>query len=285
MNLSQLYRAVRSRLTEAEVEAAVLDARLIMDAFAGAKPEDIVCRPLTQIAPDAVCAVEAAVARRLAGEPVHRIVGWREFFGLRLALSPETLEPRPDTEILVEAVLPFIRECVGRTGGCRILDLGTGTGAIALALLSQEPLAQAVVTDISAGALETASENALNSGLSERFAAVQSNWFDNISGLFDLIVSNPPYIASSLIPRLDANVRDFDPVAALDGGADGLDAYRTIASSAAGYLSDMGMISVEIGYDQADSVSEVFCSQGFDCLRLVKDLGGNDRVLLLELRQ
>lgn len=285
MNLSQLYRAVRTRLIEAEVEAAALDARLIIDQFAGAKPEDIICRPLLEIAPEAVALVENAVSRRLAGEPVHRIIGWREFFGLRLALSPGTLEPRSDTETLVDAVLPFVRQCVGRSGGCRILDLGTGTGAIALALLSQEPLAQAVVTDISAAALGTASQNALSLGLSGRFEAIQSNWFDKVSGLFDLVVSNPPYIASSMIAKLDANVRDFDPIAALDGGADGLDAYRKIASSAAGCLSEMGTVAVEIGYDQADSVSEVFCSESFDCVRLVKDLGGNDRVLLLELRQ
>ena len=134
------------------------------------------------IGPEAVAAIRQAIARRVAGEPVHRILGFRDFYGLRLFLSPETLEPRPDTETLVDAVLPFLRETAAREGVCRILDLGTGTGAIALALLAEVPQATAVGVDISADALATAGRNARENGLSGRFQAVQSDWFEKISG-------------------------------------------------------------------------------------------------------
>lgn len=285
MNLAQLYRVVRTRLTEAEVEAAAYDARLIIDRFAGAKPEDIVCKPLTEIAPQAVAEVDAAVVRRLAGEPVHRIVGWREFHGLKLAISRDTLEPRPDTETLVDAVLPFVRKRVEQTGRCRILDLGTGTGAISLALLNAEPKALAVATDISDGALETAQANAEALGLSERFEVVKSDWLNAVVGRFDLIVSNPPYIRSQVIQTLDANVRDYDPQAALDGGEDGLVAYRTIAGSSALHMAENGLLALEIGFDQTESVTALFAGAGFAVDPVRRDLGGNDRVLLVRMRQ
>ena len=138
--------------------------------------------------------IDDALARRLAGEPVHRIFGYRDFYGLRLKLSPQTLEPRPDTETLVDAILPFLREIGKREGHCRILDLGTGTGAIALALASQIPEAMVTATDISQEALATAAANAADAGLADRFIPVLSDWFSAIDGKFHAIVSNPPYI-------------------------------------------------------------------------------------------
>lgn len=284
-SLSSLYRSVRARLAEAEVEAAALDARLFMDQFAGAKPEDIVCRPLTEIAPAAVAMVERAVARRIAGEPVHRILGWREFHGLKLALSPETLEPRPDTETLVDVVLPFVHVRAAATGTCRILDLGAGTGAVALALLNAEPKATALATDIAPGALATALSNAQSLGLARRYSVLHSNWFDLVAGEFDLIASNPPYIPSRVVATLDVNVRDFDPAAALDGGDDGLDAYRALASGAARHLVSDGLIAVEIGYNQAESATAIFEGSGFVVDPAIRDLGGNHRVLLARMRQ
>src|SRR5690606_13622064 len=144
----------------------------------------------------AVAAVEAALERRSAGEPVHRILGFREFYGLELSLSAQTLEPRPDTEILIDAILPFMRDVTARDGACRVLDLGTGTGAIALALLANVPDATAIGVDVSPDALATAARNAAGLGLADRFTALRSDWFSQINGRFHVIASNPPYIRS-----------------------------------------------------------------------------------------
>jgi release factor glutamine methyltransferase len=223
--------------------------------------------------------VIAAFERRAAGEPVHRIIGFRAFDGLDLLLSPATLEPRPDTETLVDAMLPAVRDIVRRRGSCRILDLGTGTGAIALAILSQVREATATGSDISREALAAAVRNAERSGVADRFAAIRSNWFENLSGKWDVIVSNPPYIPTASITGLAREVRDHEPIAALDGGIDGLDAYRIIAKEVHGFLEEGGCVGMEIGFDQRKKVSAIFACNGFDLAGSARDLGGNDRVL------
>ena len=180
--LASLLQLARKQLDDAGMDSAALDARLIVEHFSRTSRTDAIVRPDLPITRDISAAVEAALDRRLAGEPVHRILGCREFYGLKLALSPDTLEPRPDTETLVDAVLPFARAVVSRQGSCRILDLGTGTGAIALALLAEVPEATANGTDISAAALATAKKNAVSLGLESRFSASESSWFAEISG-------------------------------------------------------------------------------------------------------
>ena len=234
------------------------------------------------VSSDEVVAIRRAIARRIAGEPVHRILGFRDFYGLRLFLSPETLEPRPDTETLVDAILPFLRQLAAREGNCRILDLGTGTGAIAVALLAEVPQATAVGVDISAEALATAARNAKENGLSERFETVRSDWFEKISGSFHVIVANPPYIPTEELETLQGEVRKFDPARALDGGADGLDAYRKIAGQAEAYLETPGRVAVEIGHTQKEEVTRLFEAAGFSVVEARKDLGGRDRVLVFE---
>jgi len=278
--LAALHRHARARLQDAGIENAALDARLLVEHFTGTERIDAIRAPETPVAADAEDEISDAVARRLAGEPVHRIVGWREFFGLRLKLSPETLEPRPDTETLVELVLPYLREKVGRSGRARILDLGTGTGAVALALLSQIPEITAVGTDISADALATAVGNANLNGVGERFEGRLSNWLGNVEGRYDVILSNPPYIASPMIKTLSPEVRLFDPQRALDGGADGLDAYRAIAACSGAHLGQNGYVAVEIGHDQKDEVSVIFTREGFRLERVARDLGGHHRALI-----
>ena len=278
--LAVLHRQARRRLTEAGVETPALDARLLVEHFSRTSRTQAVTEPGRMIDSDAVAAVIVALARRASGEPVHRILGFREFYGLQLAMSAETLEPRPDTETLVEAALPHVQAAVARDGHCRILDLGTGTGAIALALLSAAPLATAVGVDISADALATASNNAGQLGLSARFTACQSDWFSEISGRYAVIVSNPPYIKSSDIETLQAEVRDFDPLRALDGGENGLDAYRIIATGAKAHLEEGGILAVEIGSTQRQDVTMIFESAGFVSLEAMPDLSGNDRVLV-----
>src|SRR5690606_26602351 len=180
-----------------------------------------------------VAGLRSAVARRAAGEPVHRIIGRREFYGLELELSQATLEPRPDTEILVDRLIPHLRQIVGSSGTCRVLDLGTGTGAIALALLREVEGTTAVGADISREAVETAMTNAVRNGVAGRFTVIVSNWYSDGNEKFHAIVSIPPYISTQGMSELPREVRDFDPERALHGGADGLEAYRAIAVGAA----------------------------------------------------
>lgn len=281
--LGSLTRHLRSELEKAGKPDAALDARLIVEHVTGAAQTRMLLEPNLPVSPGEIEAALALLVRRLAGEPVHRILGHREFYGLRLALSPGTLEPRPDTEALVELALPLVRAAADRHGRCRILDLGTGTGAIALALLKEEPRATATGTDISADALATAAANADLCGEADRFATLKSHWFADVEGRFHIIVSNPPYIASDTVPSLEREVRDFDPLAALDGGKDGLDAYRAIANGAMRHLEDCGAVAVEIGYDQDETVPAIFAGRGFVLAQGARDLSGTLRAFAFML--
>jgi release factor glutamine methyltransferase len=278
--LGALHREGKDRLLAAGVENAALDARMIVEHFSGTTRADAIADPEREVGAEAVAIIEDAIRRRIAYEPVHRILGRREFYGLDLKLSPATLEPRPDTETLVDLCLPFLRERAGGQKNCRILDLGTGTGAIALALLSQIPETTALGTDISAEALETARSNADINGLKDRFDGVVSNWFEAVNGHFALIVSNPPYIRTKDIEALALEVRDHDPVKALDGGSDGLDAYRRISAGADKHLDEDGGVAVEIGFDQRQDVTRIFEAEGFILHEGARDLGGNERALM-----
>jgi len=280
VTLAALLRNARQRLAEAGVDDPALEARLIVEHFSDTTQTQAITHPKCEVEADMADEVARAVERRAAGEPVHRILGYREFYGLKLMLSPETLEPRPDTETLVDLVLPVVRRIAAANGKCRILDLGTGTGAIALALLSVVPKAQAVATDISEDALETARLNADINFVAERFTALPSNWFQSVDGRFDMIVSNPPYIPTADLETLPREVREHDPRAALDGGRDGLSPYRLIAKEASGYLTREGLIAVETGYDQKAAVADIFATEGFEVLKAARDLGGRDRAML-----
>lgn len=280
LNLGSLLAESRASLAKAGILDATLDARLLVEHFSGTTRADAISRPDREVAPQAVAATRQAVARRAAGEPVHRILGFRHFYGLKLFLSPETLEPRPDTETLVDAVLPFLRQRAAAGAPCRILDLGTGTGAVALALLAELPGSTAVGVDISADALATAARNARENGVAARFEAIRSDWFEKISGRFDAIVANPPYIPSQELGTLQGEVRKFDPARALDGGPDGLDAYRTIVGQALEHLEAAGRVAVEIGHTQKDDVTRLFERAGYRLVEARTDLGGRDRVLV-----
>lgn len=280
--LGPLLKAAKQRLAAAGTGDPGLDSRLIVEHFSGTTRTQAISGPGQIVDSAALAAIDAALRRRVAGEPVHRILGYREFYGLRLSLSAETLEPRPDTETLVDAILPFARATAERLGECRILDLGTGTGAIALALLGAVPVATATGVDISLDALATATRNALDLGLGGRFKALQSNWFEKVSGRYHVIASNPPYIPSREIGNLQDEVRDFDPRKALDGGADGLDPYRVIAAEAASFLEAQGKVAVEIGHTQKIEVTGIFAAAGYTLAGAHRDLGGNDRVLVFE---
>lgn len=280
--LASLVAESRDRLQAGGIEHAALDVRHLISGLLDMSLSAVVSRGREPVSDEDAHRIRAAVARRLAREPVYRILGEREFFGLPLKLSKETLEPRPDTETLVDRMIPYLREAVGRKGTCELIDLGTGTGAICLALLSQVLDARGTATDISGDALATATANAAALGLADRFRPLLSNWYEKVDGRYDVIVSNPPYIRSSVVTELEPEVRLHDPAAALDGGEDGLDAYRAIVSQAGHHLEASGVIGLEIGFDQKEAVTALFYAENFRLREEAKDLGGNDRVLIFE---
>lgn len=282
--VSGLLQEVRARFAEADLDDPATEARILVGGLLRLPATGLVMRGSEAVSAEDAATVRNAIARRLNHEPVHRILGEREFYGLSLRLSAATLEPRPDTEILVDTMLPHMRRLESGLGNLHILDLGTGTGAICLALLHESPKATGVGSDVSSEALETARGNAERNGLAARFRTAHGSWFDAIHERFHVIVSNPPYIASSVISTLAPEVKDFDPPAALDGGLDGLDAYRAIAKDAARFLHPDGMIGVEIGYDQRETVTSVFEGAGFSLVEAVRDYGQNDRVLVFEFQ-
>ena len=283
LTVSAILVEARRRFTEAGIADPATDARLLIAGLMRFSATEMLSRANEALPGQQERAIFEAIDRRLGHEPVHRILGEREFYGLPLSLSAETLEPRPDTEILVDTMLPYLRDLAKTEGHLHILDMGTGTGAICLALLSECPEASGVGSDISADALGTARSNAERNGLQARFEVIQSNWFEDIQGSFHAIVSNPPYIASSVIDNLAPEVTKFDPAIALDGGLDGLDAYKTIAKDAARFMKPNGVIGLEIGYDQRNDVEAIFGEWGFQLREAVKDYGHNDRVLVFVL--
>nr|WP_252193256.1 peptide chain release factor N(5)-glutamine methyltransferase [Rhizobium sp. CSW-27] len=278
--MSAVLALSRARLAEAGLADAATDARVLLAGLLDLSPTEILLQADRPVAADDRARIDAAVARRIKREPVHRILGMRDFHSVRLALSPDTLEPRPDTEILVEAMLEPARRIIARKGSARLLDLGTGTGAIALALLKEIPELQAVGADLAPGALETARRNADLNGVADRFSTVETCWFDCIEGRFDIIVSNPPYITRDVIAELEPDVRHYDPILALDGGPDGLDAYRAIASGIDNFLDEDGWIGLEIGFDQKQTVTALFSDAGYTLTDAFRDYGGQDRVLV-----
>jgi release factor glutamine methyltransferase len=255
-------RALTARFKTNDIDSAELDARIFAGSVLGLDLTGIVAASARILTEDEAARLEDFARRRIAREPVARIIGLKEFWGLPLQLSPATLVPRPDTETVVEAALEILRAESGRDAPLRIADLGTGSGAILLALLSELPDAFGVGTDISVPALRTARDNARQLGFVTRAAFVACDYAVALSGPFDLIVSNPPYIPSAQIASLDAEVRDHDPHRALDGGADGLDAYRLIAPEAARLLAPGGALVVEVGQDQSGDVQGLLTAAG-----------------------
>jgi release factor glutamine methyltransferase len=255
-------RALTARFKSSAIDSAELDARILVGAVTGLDLTGMITaasRPLTS---DESARLEDFTRRRLAGEPVARILGLREFWGLPLQLSAATLVPRPDTETVVELALELLRASAPARRPLRIADLGTGSGAILLALLSELPDAFGCGTDISVEALRTARGNAVDLGLASRAAFVACDYAAALSDTFNLIVSNPPYIRSLDIAGLATEVRDHDPLRALDGGADGLDAYRTLIPQAARLLAPAGILAVEVGEGQSADVEPLMTSAG-----------------------
>lgn len=255
-------RALAARFKSAGVESAELDARLLLGAALDLDLTGMITQAARGLTADEAARLEGFAQRRLAGEPVARMLGTKEFWGLSLKLSAATLVPRPDTETVVELALEMLRAAGAHDRPLRIADLGTGTGAILLALLSELPGASGIGTDISAKALQTAEDNAVRLGLSGRAVFIRCDYASALAGPFDLIVSNPPYIRSADIASLEPEVRNHDPHLALDGGADGYTAYRVLIAQAAPLLAPGAALVVEAGQGQASQIEALMTDVG-----------------------
>ena len=278
--LLETYQKTKKTFKECGIDTPDLDARILVLHATGLKREDLIMHGDFSVTDEQAQNIQEFETRRLAGEPVSRILGSREFFGMDFQLSEQTLDPRPDTEILVETVLNNIP---ARDKALRILDLGTGTGCIVLSLLASLPNAKAVAVDISEDAVATAQQNAKELGLSARCDIRVLDWKEQgvvkELGQFDILVSNPPYIRTLDIETLSLEVKEFDPYAALDGGTDGLDCYREIADILPDLLKEDGICAVEIGWDQAEDVKKILHDAGFTQQIVEKDLAGHDRCI------
>lgn len=261
--------------TSAGFESARLDARILVGHVLRLEPSLLFARGDTIVPPADVEKLRAFARRHLAHEPVSRIIGEREFYGLSFKITPDTLDPRPDTETVVDAVL----ELRGTIAAPRILDLGTGTGCIPLAILRHWPDATATGIDIAPGAVSVAMENARALGLEGRARFSVENWEAGLGGQFDVVVSNPPYVTDADYAALAPEVRLYDPRAALIAGGDGLAAYRALLAPVAKILAPKGQVFLEIGVGQGDAVTGLAAAAGLRLLARRRDLSGIERCL------
>jgi len=277
--VAQVRRILTERFRQAGMETPELDARILIGHALALDHAGLAAAENHELSAFASQRIEAFALRRLAHEPVARIIGEKEFWGLSFQVTPDVLVPRPETETVVELALSL----ADRAAPLRMIDLGTGSGAILLALLSELPQARGTGIDISIDALNVARANAQRLGLADR-ADFSLRDFAAAEGAFDLVVSNPPYIASDDIAHLARDVRDYEPRQALDGGPDGLAAYRTLAAIAPGLLRPAGHLVVELGVGQRDAVSELFAHGGLAIIKVRHDLSGIPRGLAATVR-
>lgn len=279
LSVAAKRHALTDTLRQAGIESPDTDARLLIGHALGLDRTALMTNGDRLLGADEIAAIDALTARRLKHEPVSRILGRKEFWSLPLDISDAVLVPRPDTETVVESALDFVERDKLRLSPLRILDIGTGSGALLLALLTELKNAEGFATDISPAVIDIARGNAERLGLAARCRFVVCDIASGVTGLFDLIVSNPPYIAHGDIAALETEVRDYDPALALDGGIDGLDAYRAIASQAIHLLAPGGRLIVELGAGQEPAVRDLFSKAGLTVSGVRADLAGIPRAL------
>jgi release factor glutamine methyltransferase len=267
-NWRESMREAASRLAHVGVENAPREARLLLALAMGVEPVDVIGREREAVEPAALAAYEAMIQRRLAREPLSRIRGWREFYGRRFIVTPDVLDPRPETELLVEHGLKRL----AREG--RVLDLGVGSGCILVSVLGEREDAAGVGLDISPAALAVAQRNAHTHGVAARASFLEGGWLDDPGGRFDLALSNPPYIAQSEMAELAEDVRAFDPTIALTPGGDGLLPYRAILSAMPAWLKPGGWIGFEFGASQAARVADLMAAADLEAIAIFADLAG-----------
>ncbi|MDX2028058.1 MAG: peptide chain release factor N(5)-glutamine methyltransferase [Alphaproteobacteria bacterium] len=277
--LALLLRDTERQLAEAGVDNPLLDSKILVSHALGLDRVDLLMQAERLLSADETIRVQALITRRCRREPVARILGEREFWGLPFGLNEATLEPRPDSETLIDKALP---ELHGRSG-LSLLDLGTGTGCLLLALLHELPGAVGIGIDAAPRAIEQALANARRLHLDDRAIFRVGNWLDNVDGLFDLIISNPPYIPRQDMVTLMPEVREHDPALALDGGEDGLQVYREIIPRLPKFLKPNGFVVFEVGQGQAADVARLFQQSGFYGVRIHEDFGGVERCIRASL--
>lgn len=276
VTVAEALKGASEMLRQAGIENPERDARILVAAASGLTALDLIKDPVRRLSQSDGSTAGAFLARRRAREPVSRILGWREFYGRPFLVTPATLDPRPETETLIDAILEISDLEGWRDRPLRFLDVGTGTGCIGLTLLKELPAARAVLSDLSPDALEVARRNADHLGLAERTSLVTARSLIGIEGPFDFIVSNPPYIASADVERLQLEVKGFDPRLALDGGKDGLAIYREIVSGLARIIPK-GWVFFEVGAGQVKDVAHILSVAGLIASRVWKDMGGHER--------
>jgi release factor glutamine methyltransferase len=277
VTIGALLGAAAARLAAAGIDGAVREARLLLQAAAGIPIATQIAFPERTLPADAAARFEQLLARRARREPMAQILGQREFWSLAFRVTADTLDPRPDSETLVQAVLDQVPD---RATALRLVDFGTGTGCLLLSLLHELPNATGVGVDVSTAALAVAMENADVLGLAQRATFHRGDWDDGLDPGFDIVLANPPYIPSGDIPGLQLEVASFEPRLALDGGSDGLDAYRRIGPAAMRLLAPGGLAALEIGLEQADSVRKIMTAAGLRHIATARDLAAVERCVL-----
>ena len=273
--IAQLRRHLRDALRSAGKPDADAESRTILLRVLDVSPADLVADSTASVSPEHEGEILATLERRLSGEPLDMIVGERPFFGRPFSVNADVLSPREDTEVLVRRALDLLHGIEAP----RLLDLGTGSGAIAVTLLAERPDASALAVDISPHALLVAEENAERHGVADRLDLAEGSWFEHVEGRFDAILSNPPYITDAAMRDLATEVADYDPALALAGGPDGMDAFRVIAGEARTHLQPGAPLLLEIGYDLGVGVADLLLKAGFRDVDVSKDLSGHDRVV------
>jgi len=278
--LQSLYRQLKQRLGQSGVENADLEARYILEHRAHIKASDLITAPEQDIEDNIAVHIYKDVEERIQGKPLSKIHGYREFWGRNFIVSEDTLDPRPDTETLIETALSKYENSSPNT----IIDLGTGTGCILITLLKEYPQSRGIGIDVSSAAIKIARQNAEKHAVELRAEFIESSWLDNVAeSVFDsrdiLIVSNPPYVKSSMIPKLSIEVQNHDPILALDGGKSGLDEYKKILFQIKNKINHPVNILFEIGYDQQESLVRIVEQSGFVVNAVHRDLLGNPRVV------
>ena len=276
LTIAEALAEATQKLSQCGALTAKQDAKILLQTATGLPAAGLISSDAEQLDDAAMAGFFLMVEKRCRGMPVHRIIGYRSFFGRDFNLSPDTLEPRPDTEILVEAALNRMPN-----EPLLFLDIGTGTGCIAITLACERQKARGVATDLSSPALAIALENAERNFVAGRLTFTRSDLFDEVEGRFDLIVSNPPYIPFADIDTLACEVRDHDPILALDGGEDGLDIYRRILSSGREHLNPAGRLLLEIGAGQSSDIKQIARDTGWTVDEVLPDLAGIERVICL----
>lgn len=273
----QAVAAIRQRLLDADVDTADEDARLLLRAATGLTRLELATQSQSALTPEQSLLLDQYVMRREAHEPISRILGSRGFWTVDVLVKPHVLDPRPDTETLVETALSLIKNTP--CDPLKILELGAGSGAITCALLSELPKAEAVVVDLSPHACQASKANLAQCGLSNRAFMLQARWYEAIETQFDLIISNPPYIATTELTTLPPSVRLYDPSLALDGGDDGLGCYRAIIRDLPRVLKSRGLVIFELGCGQSVDVRLMLEAMNLEVEKIARDLGGHERAL------